>query len=110
MFRSGEVEGSFYVRLRGTNLPQGTPFETDVDGNPLADNLADNIPCPFELAEGEDTTRAPNGEEERRVPEVAACPDHLPVNEKLGVKVVDADVEAWADLWFYANPIFIDVQ
>ena len=28
---------SQYLRLRGTNLPASVPFETDADGNPLAD-------------------------------------------------------------------------
>jgi hypothetical protein len=29
-----------YFRLRGTNVPPGTPYETDEQGNPLADSLA----------------------------------------------------------------------
>ena len=51
-----------YFRLRGTNLPPNTPFETDQEGNPLVD---------FD-------------------------------QEKL-----DGADEAWADLWFYSNPIFV---
>jgi hypothetical protein len=35
-----------YLRLRGTNMPRGTPNETDAAGNPLFDSLSDNIPCP----------------------------------------------------------------
>ena len=69
-----------YVRLRGNNIPAGTPNERDAYGNPLPDNLSDNIPC-----------------------DDAACPAHI--NGYL-----DADVEAWADIWFHANPIFIDVK
>ena len=42
-----------YIRVRGTNLPQGTPNETDADGNPLRDDLSENIPCPF-VSSGED--------------------------------------------------------
>jgi len=68
-----------YVRLRGTNIPAGTPNERDADGNPLADNLSDNIAC-------SDTD----------------CPPH--VNG-----VLTADLEAWSDLWFHANPVFINV-
>lgn len=68
-----------YVRLRGTNIPAGTPNERDVDGNPLPDNLSDNIACAD-----------------------AACPPH--VNG-----ILTADLEAWADLWFHSNPVFINV-
>jgi hypothetical protein len=28
----------------------------------------------------------------------------------LGTKTLDTDVEAWADLWFYSNPIFVSVK
>lgn len=87
-----EMSGDHYVRVRGTNMPQGTPNETDADGNPLSDNLADNIPCPY-VSDSE--TFDP-----------AACPAHLPENES-GVRVLGFDVESWADLWFYANPIYI---
>ena len=31
------MKHSQYLRLRGTNLPASVPFETDADGNPLAD-------------------------------------------------------------------------
>ena len=34
---SASVTASQYLRLRGTNLPAAVPFETDADGNPLAD-------------------------------------------------------------------------
>ncbi|MBK8175657.1 MAG: hypothetical protein IPK66_10455 [Rhodospirillales bacterium] len=78
------VQKDMYVRARGTNLPYGTPNETDADGNPLADSNADNILCTD-----------------------AACPAHLDRGD--GVKIVNYDVEAWADLWFYTNPIFIKV-
>src|SRR6185295_10310789 len=36
-FRIKAVSASQYVRLRGTNLPPSVPFETDANGNPLAD-------------------------------------------------------------------------
>ena len=80
------VQKNFYVRARGTNLPVNTPNATDADGNPLADTSIDNIVC-----------------------DDAACPDHLPVNAS-GAKYVDVDVEAWSNMWFYTNPIFIKVQ
>ena len=37
-----------------------------------------------------------------------SCPNHLPVVG--GVKYVAYDVAAWADLWFYSNPIYIEVE
>jgi hypothetical protein len=73
------VSGDKYVRIRGSNIPAGTPNEQDENGNPLPDNLSDNIACSD-----------------------AACPEHIN-------GFLDADVEAWADVWFYANPIFIEV-
>ncbi|MGF1455087.1 MAG: hypothetical protein ACFB6R_06875 [Alphaproteobacteria bacterium] len=85
-----------YVRFRATNMPQGTPNETDAEGNPLLDLLADNIPCPFVN---------PNPDEGF---DPAFCPDHMLTNEN-GELFITADVEAWADLWVYGNPIFIDV-
>ena len=74
------VYGDSYVRARGSNIPAGTPNERDMYGNPLPDNLTDNIPC-----------------------NDAACPPHIG-------DTLNADVEAWADIWFYANPIFIEVD
>ncbi len=67
-----------YVRARASNLPPGTPNERDADGNPLSDALSDNIVC-----------------------DDAACPPHV-------FGVLTADLEAWADIWLYTNPIFID--
>ena len=69
-----------YVRARGSNIPAGTPNERDMYGNPLSDDLSDNIVC-----------------------DDAACPPHIN-------GVLNADVEAWADIWFYTNPIFINVK
>ncbi len=69
-----------YIRSRGSNIPPGTPYARDLDGNPMADNLKDNIACKDPL-----------------------CPPH--VNG-----VLDYDLEAWADIWFYSNPIFIEID
>lgn len=103
-FRIPAVAASQYVRLRGTNLPAAVPFETDADGNPLADvytNAHDRsrlrIPC---------TTSGSS--------QFDGCPDHLSVatgseNPIAGQKAVSFDVAAWADLWFYSNPIYIEV-
>ena len=60
-----DLDKDMYFRLRGTNVPAGTPFETDEDGNPLLDTLA---------------------------------------TQNLGIDGVE---EAYADLWFYSNPIFV---
>ena len=111
------------MRLRGSNLPANVPWETDANGNPLPDvwtnaaatNLGVNdvarpagfylkIPC---TAAG--TNVPPNG---TPVPAGAApidgCPAHLP--SVGGQKFVAYDVAAWADLWFYSNPIYVEVQ
>ena len=78
---------SQYFRLRGTNLPVSTPNETDANGNPLKDDTSNVnlIPCTN-----------------------AACPTHL--NNASGVKYSSFDVAAWADLWFYSNPVFVEIQ
>jgi hypothetical protein len=100
------VSASQYVRLRGTNLPAAVPFETDASGNPLADvytNAQDRtrlrIPCT--------TAHSPGNQFD-------GCPDHLATatgatNPILGQRAVSFDVAAWADLWFYSNPIYIEV-
>lgn len=59
-----KADKSKYIRLRGTNIPQNTPNESDANGNPLVDLLV-----------GENN-----------------------------------DLKALADLWFYSNPIFIEVK
>lgn len=84
------VQKNMFVRVRGSNLPPSTPAETDAQGNPLNDWDPENaaqgpfVPCTD-----------------------AACPSHMAVVN--GAKVSSYDVAAWADLWFYANPIFIRV-
>jgi hypothetical protein len=95
-YRIPAVKVSQYVRLRGTNLPAATPFETDANGNPLND---------YDLAPQDDGVTA-------TIPgkvkcDDAACPAHMrTVN---GVKYSTKDVAGWADLWFYSNPVFIEV-
>jgi len=105
-FRISAVTASQYVRLRGTNLPAAVPFETDASGNPLADvvtNAGDTsrlrIPC---------TTPHSSGNQ------FDGCPDHMATatgatNPIVGQKAVSYDVAAWADLWFYSNPVYIEV-
>jgi hypothetical protein len=84
-FRIPAVSASQYVRLRGTNLPVATPYETDAAGNPLLDFGAENkIPCTD-----------------------AACPAHLQTAN--GQRMSSFDVSAWSDLWFYSNPVFVEV-
>lgn len=87
---SFKAEKSQYVRLRGTNMPAGVPFETDEAGNPLADSLAnDNLYATMDAMELED---------------VLFDDVIISTNSKL-----DEVAEAYADLWFYSNPIFIEV-
>jgi hypothetical protein len=97
---------SQYLRLRGTNMPAAVPFETDPSGNPLADvytNANDTsrlrIPCSV-------TPSAPDAFD--------GCPPHMATatgasNPIAGQKAVSFDVAAWSDLWFYGNPIYIEV-
>jgi hypothetical protein len=73
----------FYIRARGTNMPIATPHVTNGAGNPLLDNENQNVSCVD-----------------------AACPAHLDVGTD-GKKKVTYDVQAWSNLWFYANPIFV---
>jgi hypothetical protein len=110
-FRIPAVNASQYVRLRGSNLPAAVPFETDASGNPITDlvtNAGDTtklrIPC---------TAVATNAPANTGVvwdaakPAIDGCPNHLPVVN--GQKMVAFDVAAWADLWFYSNPIYVEV-
>jgi hypothetical protein len=123
VFRLRDVADSQYLRLRGTNLPPSVPFETDADGNPVADlwtnstavnpsvpGGADGIPANAHL-------RIPCKPTGTNVPAndvvytgvaIDGCPAHLP--EINGQKYSAYDVAAWADLWFYSNPIFIEVK
>jgi hypothetical protein len=77
---TAEEGDSQYFRLRGTNMMLDVPFETDAEGNPLEDYLAtENIVYDDPRTVGTD--------------EVA----------------LDIDIEAWSDLWFYSNPVNVDV-
>lgn len=91
-YKLSNVTQSQYLRLRGSNLPPATPFETDANGSPLLDflvspsdqSLRGTVPCTD-----------------------AGCPAHLrTVN---GVKYSSFDIAAWSDLWFYSNPVFVEV-
>lgn len=80
-FQLRGVTSNKYIRVRGSNLPAGTPNKRDASGNPLSDNIGSaKIACAD-----------------------AACPAH--VNGKF-----EFDVEGWSDLSFFGNPIFINVQ
>lgn len=112
VYRIPAVQASQYVRLRGTNLPPATPFETDTSGNPLADiytNASDesklSIPCTAKLSTSIPADTVYTGTA------IDGCPDHLArYPEVTGPQYVSYDVAAWADLWFYSNPIFIEVN
>lgn len=124
-FRIRGVQASQYVRLRGTNLPPAVPFETDVAGNPLSDlwtnageiqaktgsaiefpaNSMLRIPCTTTGNHVPDNAVLYTGV---GVPRIDGCPNHLPVVN--GQRMVAFDVAAWSDLWFYSNPIFVEVE
>ncbi len=96
-YRIPAVSASQYVRLRGTNLPASVPYETDASGNPLADVYTN----------ANDTTRL-------SIPCIGGCPAHMLTaaapSPAAGQPAVSYDVAAWSDLWFYGNPIYIEVQ
>jgi hypothetical protein len=105
------VQASQYVRLRGTNLPAAVPYETDASGNPLSDlytnttnsNTQLRIPCTTvgtNVPTNSVTWTAASGL-------INGCPAHLPTVN--GQKMVAYDVAAWSDLWFYGNPIYVEV-
>ncbi len=104
------ADNSRYVRLRGTNLPASTPFESDANGNPLSDvytnaatpNLL-RIPCTVT------GTNVPAMSSRRPYTgnNIDGCPGHLPVVN--GVRYSAFDVAAWADVSFYSNPIYVQV-
>ncbi len=107
-YRIPAVSASQYIRLRGTNIPPAVPFETDASGNPLSDLYTNQndltklrIPCTVT------GTNVPANGVNFTGTGIDGCPNHLPVVN--GVKYVAYDVAAWADLWFYSNPIFIEV-
>ncbi|MGC3987689.1 MAG: hypothetical protein QM777_24845 [Pseudorhodoferax sp.] len=107
-FRIPAVKASQYLRLRGSNLPASVPYETDANGNPLADvytNAGDTsrltIPC--QVA----GVNVPGNGGTYTGTAIDGCPNHLPT--VAGQKYVAYDVAAWADLWFYSNPIFVEV-
>ncbi len=124
-FRISGVQASQYVRLRGTNMPASVPYETDAEGNPLSDLWTNTGEIQFKTVNGiefptNSLLRIPcltvgsnvpaNGVLYTGVnqPKIDGCPNHLPVVG--GQRMVGFDVAAWADLWFYSNPIFVEVS
>jgi hypothetical protein len=124
-YRIPAVQASQYVRLRGTNMPAAVPYETDANGNPLADlytNANDTtklrIPC---ATVG---TNVPANGVNYTTGGIDGCPLHLGIatstkdaqgnsthdNPIEGQKAVSFDVAAWADLWFYSNPVYVEVS
>ncbi len=105
-YRIPPVSASQYVRLRGSNLPASVPHETDADGNPLAD-LPTNAGDPSKLLIPCASAHSANSQFD-------GCPDHMGVatapSPIAGQKAVSFDVAAWADLWFYSNPIYVQVS
>ena len=133
-FRIRDMKASQYIRLRGTNLPPSVPFETDADGNPLPDLWTNATAVSFvDAATGGNEfpaghfLRIPCTVTGTNLPDngttylgvaIDGCPAHLPTvtlpasgnTPAYTGKVSAFDVAAWADLWFYSNPIFIEVK
>jgi hypothetical protein len=111
-FRVPGVLKSQYVRLRGTNLPPAVPYETDANGNPLAD-LYTNAGDPTQLkiqCTVNPTVTIPSGSTYTG-DSIDGCPEHMERFPAVtGPKYVSYDVAAWADLWFYSNPIYVEVD
>jgi hypothetical protein len=122
-FRIPAATQSQYVRLRGTNLPAGVPYETDANGSPLADSFTNTVPNTNNLSIPCTVvgTNVPTGTTtyDYNQPKIDGCPAHLPtlsadttlngVLVKAGTRMVAYDVAAWSDLWFYSNPIYVEV-
>jgi len=105
------VGASQYVRLRGTNLPAAVPYETDASGNPLPDLFTNaNDTSKLKIACTTVGTNVPaNGVSWTQSSGlIDGCPNHLSVVG--GQKMVSFDVAAWSDLWFYSNPIYVEVN
>jgi hypothetical protein len=97
-YRMTDVRASQYLRLRGTNMPAGVPNETDADGNPLVDSLGHNVTV---------VPTDPACADPAVAPTVLNCVTHLPVQG--AGRRLDNDVEAFTDLWFYSNPVYVEV-
>ena len=113
-FKIENVKQSQYIRLRGTNMPANVPFETDANGNPLADlftNAAAVNPTVSNPNSGDGQPAGANLKIACKAvgsSDFDGCPSHLFVVN--GQKMVSFDVAAWSDLWFYSNPIYIEVK
>ena len=97
-YRMADVRVSQYLRLRGTNMPAGVPNETDADGNPLVDSLGHNVTV---------VPTDPACADPAAAPTVLNCVTHLPVQG--AGRQLNFDVEAFTDLWFYSNPVYVEV-
>ena len=125
-FKISKVKASQYIRLRGSNMPANVPFETDANGNPLPDiftNAASinkttagaGVEFPtgnfLKIACNATGSNVPANGASFTVDNgtIDGCPNHLFTNSA-GQKFVSFDVAAWSDLWFYSNPIYIEVK
>jgi hypothetical protein len=93
-----EADKDRYFRLRGTNMPAGIPFETDAQGNPLADSEAEEN---LYNMDGDDLSVYLFND--------ITCYVLDSKLENATTGKLDEVLEAYADLWVYSNPIYIDV-
>jgi hypothetical protein len=80
-----KAANDMYFRLRGTNLAAGSTNQTDAQGNPLIDEL-DYVDYPNPKTGGVKADGSPD-----------LIHGNTPEN-------------CWADLWFYSNPVRVDVK
>ena len=89
-------------------MPPAVPFETDANGNPLSDlytngGVTANLKIPCTTV----GSNVPPPSPTYTGAAIDGCPTHLPVVGS--VRYSAYDVAAWADLWFYSNPIYLEV-
>jgi len=85
--------------------------KVDGNGNPLSDiytnaSITANLRIPCNTVGTNVPTNAASWTAASGT--INGCPAHLPVVG--GVKMVAYDVAAWSDLWFYSNPIYVEVN
>ena len=92
--------------------PRAVPWETDSNGNPLTDKWTNAAEItngwPERLGGGPENGNLQIPCTTLGTDDFDGCPAHLGARD--GVKYSSYDVAAWSDLWFYSNPIYVEVK